>query len=60
MTYKVRAYAAHSPDGLRGVTSAIEIIRVRDIDAAYEGRLRSDVKYCFVIDLASPKEGVAD
>jgi uncharacterized zinc-type alcohol dehydrogenase-like protein len=29
------------------------MIRIQDINAAYERMLRSDVKYRFVIDLAS-------
>jgi len=35
------------------VVSDIEIIRIQDINAAYERMLRSDVKYRFVIDMAS-------
>ena len=40
-----------------GITSDIELIRIQDINAAYERMLRSDVKYRFVIDLASLKPG---
>jgi uncharacterized zinc-type alcohol dehydrogenase-like protein len=36
-----------------GITSDIEMIRMQDINAAYERMLRSDVKYRFVIDMAS-------
>ncbi|MFP7723542.1 NAD(P)-dependent alcohol dehydrogenase [Lysobacter sp. A3-1-A15] len=36
-----------------GIVSEIEMIRAQDIDAAYERMLRSDVKYRFVIDIAS-------
>ena len=36
-----------------GIVSDIETIRMQDINAAYERMLRSDVKYRFVIDLAS-------
>jgi uncharacterized zinc-type alcohol dehydrogenase-like protein len=36
-----------------GIVSDIEMIRIQDIDAAYERMLRSDVKYRFVIDNAS-------
>jgi len=36
-----------------GVTSDIEMIRMEEIDAAYERMLASDVKYRFVIDMAS-------
>ena len=38
-----------------GLTSDIEMIRIQDIDAAYERMLKSDVKYRFVIDMASLK-----
>jgi alcohol dehydrogenase (NADP+) len=36
-----------------GIVSDIERIRMQDIDTAYERMLRSDVKYRFVIDMAS-------
>lgn len=36
-----------------GIVSEIEIIRAQDVDAAYQRMLRSDVKYRFVIDIAS-------
>jgi uncharacterized zinc-type alcohol dehydrogenase-like protein len=36
-----------------GIVSDIEMIRIQEIDAAYERMLRSDVKYRFVIDNAS-------
>ncbi|MGE5198415.1 MAG: NAD(P)-dependent alcohol dehydrogenase [Rhodospirillaceae bacterium] len=36
-----------------GITSDIEMIRMQDIDAAYERMLKSDVKYRFVIDMAT-------
>ena len=36
-----------------GIVSDIEEIAIQDIDAAYERMLRSDVKYRFVIDMAS-------
>jgi uncharacterized zinc-type alcohol dehydrogenase-like protein len=35
--------------------SDIEAIRMQDINAAYERMLRSDVKYRFVIDMATLK-----
>ena len=35
------------------ITSDIELIRIQDIEAAYEHMLKSDVKYRFVIDMAS-------
>jgi D-arabinose 1-dehydrogenase-like Zn-dependent alcohol dehydrogenase len=33
----------------------LEAIRVQDINEAYEHRLKSDVKYCWVIDMGSIK-----
>ena len=36
-----------------GITSDIEMIAVQDIDAAYDRMARSDVKYRFVIDMAT-------
>jgi uncharacterized zinc-type alcohol dehydrogenase-like protein len=36
-----------------GILSDIEMIRVQEIDGAYERMARSDVKYRFVIDMAS-------
>ena len=36
-----------------GIVSEIEMIRMQQIDDAYERMLRSDVKYRFVIDMAS-------
>lgn len=38
-----------------GLTSDIKMIRIQDIDTAYERMLKSDVKYRFVIDMASLK-----
>jgi uncharacterized zinc-type alcohol dehydrogenase-like protein len=38
-----------------GITSDIEMINIQDINAAYERMLKSDVKYRFVIDMASLK-----
>jgi len=35
------------------IVSDVELIRMQDINAAYERMLRSDVKYRFVIDMAS-------
>jgi uncharacterized zinc-type alcohol dehydrogenase-like protein len=37
------------------ITADIELIRVQQIDEAYERLLKSDVKYRFVIDMASMK-----
>lgn len=39
-----------------GITSEIEIIPIQQINEAYERMLRSDVKYRFVIDMASLKQ----
>jgi uncharacterized zinc-type alcohol dehydrogenase-like protein len=36
-----------------GIVSDIEMIRIQEIDAAYDRMVKSDVKYRFVIDLAS-------
>ncbi len=41
--------------GERGITSDIEVIKMQDINEAYERMLKSDVKYRFVIDMASLK-----
>jgi alcohol dehydrogenase (NADP+) len=43
-----------------GITSDIELINIQDINTAYERMLKSDVKYRFVIDMASlEKAGAA-
>lgn len=39
--------------GKHGITSDIEVIKIQDINEAYERMLKSDVKYRFVIDMAS-------
>jgi len=39
----------------RGIVSDIEMIPMQEIDAAYDRMLKSDVKYRFVIDMASLK-----
>jgi uncharacterized zinc-type alcohol dehydrogenase-like protein len=36
-----------------GITSDIELIKIQDINQAYERLAKSDVKYRFVIDMAS-------
>jgi len=36
-----------------GITAEIEIIPIQQINEAYERMLKSDVKYRFVIDMAS-------
>ena len=41
--------------GQHGITSDIEVINIQDINQAYGRMLKSDVKYRFVIDLASLK-----
>ena len=41
--------------GQHGITCDIELIRMDQINTAYERMLKSDVKYRFVIDLASLK-----
>jgi alcohol dehydrogenase (NADP+) len=41
--------------GRHNITSDIEVIKISDINEAYERMLKSDVKYRFVIDLASLK-----
>jgi len=41
--------------GKHGITSDIEIVPIQKINEAYERMLRSDVKYRFVIDMASLK-----
>jgi uncharacterized zinc-type alcohol dehydrogenase-like protein len=38
-----------------GITSDIEMIKIQDINHAYDRLLKSDVKYRFVIDIASLK-----
>jgi len=42
--------------GRHNITSDIEVIKIQDINAAYQRMLKSDVKYRFVIDMASLKE----
>jgi uncharacterized zinc-type alcohol dehydrogenase-like protein len=37
----------------RGIIADVEIIPIQKINEAYERMLRSDVKYRFVIDMAS-------
>ncbi len=41
--------------GEHGITADIEMIRIQQINEAYERLLKSDVKYRFVIDMASLK-----
>jgi len=42
--------------GQHGITSDIELVRIQDINEAYERLLKADVKYRFVIDMASLKD----
>jgi alcohol dehydrogenase (NADP+) len=42
--------------GKHGITSDIEVIKIQDINEAYKRLLKSDVKYRFVIDMASLKK----
>ena len=41
--------------GQHGITSDVEVIKMQEINEAYERMLKSDVKYRFVIDIASLK-----
>jgi len=41
----------------KGIVSDVEIIPIQKINEAYERMLKSDVKYRFVIDMASLKQG---
>ena len=41
--------------GQHGIISDIEVIKIQTINEAYERMLKSDVKYRFVIDMASLK-----
>ncbi|TGN08521.1 NAD(P)-dependent alcohol dehydrogenase [Leptospira ilyithenensis] len=43
--------------GKHGITSDVEVIPIQNINDAYERMLKSDVKYRFVIDIASLKNG---
>jgi uncharacterized zinc-type alcohol dehydrogenase-like protein len=42
-----------------GITAEVEMIPIQKINEAYERMLRSDVKYRFVIDMASLKREAA-
>ena len=44
--------------GEHGITSDIEMIDIQNINQAYERMQKSDVKYRFVIDMASLKETI--
>ena len=41
--------------GEHGIVSDVEVIDMQNINEAYERMLKSDVKYRFVIDMASLK-----
>ncbi|TNH06388.1 NAD(P)-dependent alcohol dehydrogenase [Testudinibacter sp. TR-2022] len=43
--------------GKHNIVSDIELIKMQDINTAYQRMLKSDVKYRFVIDMASLKNG---
>jgi alcohol dehydrogenase (NADP+) len=43
--------------GEHGIVADVEIIPVQDVNKAYERMLKSDVRYRFVIDMASLKQG---
>jgi uncharacterized zinc-type alcohol dehydrogenase-like protein len=43
--------------GKHGIVSDIELIPIHKINEAYERVLKSDVRYRFVIDIASLREG---
>jgi uncharacterized zinc-type alcohol dehydrogenase-like protein len=42
--------------GEHNIVSEIEMINIQDINEAYERMLKSDVRYRFVIDMASLKK----
>lgn len=44
--------------GEHGITADVELIAMQDINLSYERMLKSDVKYRFVIDMASLKSAV--
>jgi alcohol dehydrogenase (NADP+) len=39
----------------KGITADIEMVKIQDVDKAYDRLLKADVKYRFVIDMASLK-----
>ncbi|HSD14618.1 MAG TPA: NAD(P)-dependent alcohol dehydrogenase [Flavobacterium sp.] len=43
--------------GKHNIVSEIEVIKMQDINEAYERMIKSDVRYRFVIDMASLKKG---
>lgn len=64
MTIKAFGYAVHSAASplvlfdfcaAHGIASDVEVIRMQEINDAYERLLNADVEYRFVIDMASLK-----
>jgi uncharacterized zinc-type alcohol dehydrogenase-like protein len=45
--------------GQHGVAADVEVISIQEINRAYERMLKNDVRYRFVIDLASLKSGAS-
>ena len=43
--------------GKHGITADVEVIQAQQLDLAYERMLKADVKYRFVVDLASLRQG---
>ena len=41
--------------GQHGITADVEVINIQDINHAWQRMLKSDMKYRFVIDIASLK-----
>jgi uncharacterized zinc-type alcohol dehydrogenase-like protein len=41
------------------IVSDVEMVNIQDVNAAYERLVKNDVRYRFVIDMASMKEGVS-
>jgi uncharacterized zinc-type alcohol dehydrogenase-like protein len=41
--------------GEHRITADVEVIKIQDVNEAYKWMLKSDVKYRFVIDMASLK-----
>ena len=39
--------------GEHGITADVGVIKIQDVNEAYKRMLKSDVKYRFVIDMAS-------
>jgi len=42
--------------GKQGVACDVELIRMQQIDDAYDRMIRSDVRYRFVVDIASLRQ----